>query len=78
MGTPLVDVGFQLLSVLGLGFAQGLYALDAADGESEHGSVVSIGLKPPLLSLIISQIVNVLLQGLLAYSFIYRQSLTAL
>ncbi|KAH7887552.1 hypothetical protein F5I97DRAFT_1805205 [Phlebopus sp. FC_14] len=40
---------FALLSVLGLGFLQGLYALDAADGESENASAV----------------VNVLLQGLL-------------
>jgi len=31
---------FALLSVLGLGFGQGLYALDAADGETEHGSMV--------------------------------------
>ena len=29
------------MSVLGLGFAQGLYALDAADGETEHVSAVS-------------------------------------
>ncbi|KIJ69974.1 hypothetical protein HYDPIDRAFT_104644 [Hydnomerulius pinastri MD-312] len=40
---------FALLSVLGIGFLQGLYALDAADGESEHASTV----------------INVLLQGLL-------------
>jgi hypothetical protein len=25
-----------------MGFAQGLYALDAADGETEHASAVSI------------------------------------
>jgi hypothetical protein len=30
----------QLLSVLGIGFLQGLYALDAADGSSEDPSVV--------------------------------------
>ncbi|KDQ64365.1 hypothetical protein JAAARDRAFT_144983 [Jaapia argillacea MUCL 33604] len=40
---------FALLSVLGLGFAQGLYALDMADGESEHPHVV----------------MNVMIQGLL-------------
>ncbi|KAG2349128.1 hypothetical protein BDR05DRAFT_956507 [Suillus weaverae] len=40
---------FALLSVLGIGFLQGLYALDAADGSSEGPSVV----------------VNVLVQGLL-------------
>lgn len=40
---------FALLSVLGLGFAQGLYALDAADGQTEDGSVV----------------VNILMQALL-------------
>jgi hypothetical protein len=31
----------QLLSVLGVGFAQGLYALDVADGESDNGFIVS-------------------------------------
>ncbi|KAH7930691.1 hypothetical protein BV22DRAFT_1139072 [Leucogyrophana mollusca] len=31
---------FALLSVLGIGFLQGLYALDAADGESEEASAV--------------------------------------
>ncbi|KZT29239.1 hypothetical protein NEOLEDRAFT_1174961 [Neolentinus lepideus HHB14362 ss-1] len=31
---------FALLSVLGLGFAQGLYALDMADGQIEHTSSV--------------------------------------
>ncbi|EPQ59899.1 hypothetical protein GLOTRDRAFT_35258 [Gloeophyllum trabeum ATCC 11539] len=31
---------FALLSVLGLGFAQGLYALDMADGQIEHASTV--------------------------------------
>ncbi|KIL00487.1 hypothetical protein PAXRUDRAFT_762456 [Paxillus rubicundulus Ve08.2h10] len=40
---------FALLSLLGIGFLQGMYALDAADGESEHASTV----------------INVLLQGLL-------------
>ncbi|KAF9226676.1 hypothetical protein BS17DRAFT_800677 [Gyrodon lividus] len=40
---------FALLSLLGIGFLQAMYALDAADGESEHASTV----------------VNVLLQGLL-------------
>jgi hypothetical protein len=30
----------QLLSVLGIGFLQGLYALDAADGLSEDPSIV--------------------------------------
>ncbi|KAF8339013.1 uncharacterized protein EI90DRAFT_3144233 [Cantharellus anzutake] len=29
-----------LLSILGIGFAQSLYALDAADGHTEHGSLV--------------------------------------
>ncbi|KAG2369676.1 hypothetical protein BDR07DRAFT_1388088 [Suillus spraguei] len=40
---------FALLSVLGIGFLQGLYALDAADGSSEDPSVIT----------------NILLQGLL-------------
>ncbi|KAI6034454.1 hypothetical protein PISMIDRAFT_672686 [Pisolithus microcarpus 441] len=40
---------FALLTVLGAGFFQGLYALDVADGESENPSVI----------------VNVLVQGLL-------------
>lgn len=30
----------QLLSVLGIGFLQGLYALDVADGSSEGPSLV--------------------------------------
>jgi hypothetical protein len=40
---------FALLSVLGIGFLQGLYALDAADGLSEDPSII----------------INVLVQGLL-------------
>ena len=36
----LTTVIMQLLSVLGIGFAQGLYALDAADGSTEEASVV--------------------------------------
>ena len=32
----------QLLSVLALGFAQGLYAVDAADGQVEDPSTVSL------------------------------------
>ncbi|KAB5596316.1 Calcium channel YVC1 [Ceratobasidium theobromae] len=31
---------FVLLSLLGIGFAQGMYALDAADGETGHGITV--------------------------------------
>ncbi|CEL63684.1 Calcium channel YVC1 OS=Saccharomyces cerevisiae (strain ATCC 204508 / S288c) GN=YVC1 PE=1 SV=2 [Rhizoctonia solani AG-1 IB] len=31
---------FVLLSILGIGFAQGMYALDAADGVTDHGSTV--------------------------------------
>ncbi|KAG8716244.1 hypothetical protein FRC11_006638 [Ceratobasidium sp. 423] len=31
---------FVLLSLLGIGFAQGMYALDAADGVTDHGSTV--------------------------------------
>ena len=31
----------QLVSILGIGFAQGLYALDAADGQSGHTVGVS-------------------------------------
>jgi hypothetical protein len=34
----------QLLSILAIGFAQGLYALDAADGQSEHTMGVSSGI----------------------------------
>ncbi len=44
----------QLLSILGIGFAQGLYAIDAADGETEHGSLV----------------VNALIQALLQFVFV--------
>jgi len=40
---------FALLSVLGIGFAQGLYALDAADGETEHGYTVINALIQALL-----------------------------
>jgi len=41
----------QLLSVLAIGFAQGLYALDAADGSTEPPSSVwfmfqSLGIEP--------------------------------
>ena len=43
----------KLLSILAIGFAQGLYALDAADGETEHGSAV----------------INALVQALLQYVF---------
>ncbi|CAE6411686.1 unnamed protein product [Rhizoctonia solani] len=31
---------FVLLSILGIGFAQGMYALDAADGVTDHGTTV--------------------------------------
>ncbi|KAG8719451.1 hypothetical protein FRC09_011122 [Ceratobasidium sp. 395] len=31
---------FVLLSILGIGFAQGMYALDAADGVTDHGMTV--------------------------------------
>ncbi|CAE6522667.1 unnamed protein product [Rhizoctonia solani] len=31
---------FVLLSILGIGFAQGMYALDAADGVTDHGATV--------------------------------------
>ncbi|KAI5124740.1 hypothetical protein M0805_005375 [Coniferiporia weirii] len=40
---------FALLSILGIGFAQGLYALDAADGETEHGAAVVNALIQALL-----------------------------
>ncbi|KAH8118466.1 calcium activated cation channel, partial [Phellopilus nigrolimitatus] len=40
---------FALLSILGIGFAQGLYALDAADGETEHGALVINALIQALL-----------------------------
>lgn len=33
---------YKLLTVLGLGFGQGLYALDAADGETESPSAVRV------------------------------------
>ena len=39
----------KLLSVLAIGFAQGLYAIDAADGETEHGSLVFNALIQALL-----------------------------
>ena len=39
----------QLLAILGIGFAQGLYALDAADGETEHGALVVNALIQALL-----------------------------
>ena len=31
---------FVLLSILGIGFAQGMYALDASDGETDRGFAV--------------------------------------
>ena len=40
---------FKLLALLGIGFVQGLYALDAADGSTEH----------PL------EVINLLVQALL-------------
>ena len=39
----------KLLSVLAIGFAQGLYAIDAADGETEHGALVANALIQALL-----------------------------
>ena len=35
---------FQLLSVLAIGFGQGLYALDAADGSTDAPSTVNSGI----------------------------------
>jgi hypothetical protein len=53
-------VFFILLAIMALGFAQSMYALDAADGESGGGVVVA----------------NSLIQALLGYatrlSYIYR------
>lgn len=43
------DCSSKLLSILGIGFAQGLYALDAADGETEHGASVINALIQALL-----------------------------
>jgi len=40
---------FVLLSILGIGFWQGLYALDAADGETDHGGKVVNALIQALL-----------------------------
>lgn len=54
----------QLLSVLGVGFLQGLYALDAADGESENASAVCT-IAPLLASSNLGQVIHVLVQGLL-------------
>jgi hypothetical protein len=57
------------LSVLALGFAQALYALDAADGQAEPASDV-LFLSPErsrMNWLIKRQVVNVLIQGLLQY-----------
>lgn len=61
--TPFV----QLLSVVAVGFAQGLYALDAADGSAEPPStacslIISASTPAYLDS---AQIVNVLVQALL-------------
>ncbi|KLO16355.1 calcium activated cation channel [Schizopora paradoxa] len=41
-----------LLSILGIGFAQGLYAIDAADGETEHGTLVVNALIQALLQFV--------------------------
>jgi len=41
---------FILLSVIGVGFLQGMYALDAADGNTEHGILVIHTLIQALLS----------------------------
>jgi hypothetical protein len=38
---PHTCIFMQLLSVLAIGFAQGLFALDAADGSTESPYVVS-------------------------------------
>lgn len=40
---------FGLLGVLGVGFAQAMYALDASDGQTEHGSIVANQLIQALL-----------------------------
>lgn len=42
-------VFFILLAIMAIGFAQSLYALDAADGESGGGVVVVNGLIQALL-----------------------------
>ena len=34
--------GVKLLALLGVGFLQGLYALDAADGQTDHPVKVSL------------------------------------
>lgn len=40
------------MSILGIGFAQGLYAIDAADGETEHGALVVNALIQALLQFV--------------------------
>jgi hypothetical protein len=59
--------GSQLLSVLGIGFAQGLYALDAADGATDGPGVVrAISPNHPTNQLtLLCQTVHVLIQALL-------------
>jgi hypothetical protein len=49
-------MNLQLLSVLGIGFAQGLYALDAADGVTEHGTDVVNSLIQALLQYVSDQL----------------------
>jgi hypothetical protein len=56
----------QLLSVLTLGFGQGLYALDASDGKTESTGAVRVGFLPLRKILTtLPQIVDVLIQALL-------------
>lgn len=45
---------FILLAIMALGFAQSMYALDAADGESGGGVVVANSLIQALLGSVIS------------------------
>lgn len=59
----------QLLALLGIGFMQGLYALDAADGQAEHLHEVNsttCSLRHPITHNML-QVVHVLIQALLQY-----------
>lgn len=65
----ILTLAMQLLALLGIGFMQGLYALDAADGQAEHLHEVNsttCSLRH-LITHNMLQVVHVLIQALLQY-----------
>lgn len=67
--TPVAtNISSQLLALMGIGFLQGLYALDAADGQTREAYEVSQLCLWNISHLtLLTQVVNVLVQALLQY-----------